>query len=308
MKAVNKTQLIFIQIFAVNLCISLAKLICGFMTNTLSMVADGFHSLLDTIANLVGIAGLTASLKPPDKEHPYGHKKFEALAAIAISFMMFTASLHVFTEVLDRYLEPSGKHPHVGLLSYLIIIGSMIVSYFVHRYEHDQAHKLDSALLEADAKHTLSDVLTSVAVLAALVGAHFKLYFVDAVASLGVVYFILKGGYEIIISHMGPLVDAAVHDPKMIAELALEAPGVIGVHKVRSRGAKDHSFVDLHIEVSGDISVKEGHKIAKHVEQTLKERLQGLIEVSVHLDEPVDIADSTSGSTEISADGREETG
>lgn len=308
MKAINKTQLIFIQIFGVNLLISLAKLICGFSTNTLSMVADGFHSLLDTIANLVGIAGITASVKPPDDKHPYGHKKFEALAAIAISFMMFTASLHVFTEVLDRYLVPEGKHPEVGLLSYVVIIGSMFVSYIVHKYEHDQAHKLDSSLLEADSKHTLSDVLTSIAVLAALIGAHFKLYFVDAVASLAVVYFILKGGFEIIMSHMGPLVDEVVHDPKTIAELALEVDGVKGVHKIRSRGAKDHSFVDLHIEVSSRLTVKEGHRIAKRVEQTLKDKVQGLVEVSVHLDEPVDEPVVTDLPKEISADGPSETG
>ncbi len=298
MKAFNKTQFILFQIFGINLCISLAKLICGFLTNTLSMVADGFHSILDTIANLVGIAGVTASLRPPDDKYPYGHKKFEALAAIAISFMMFTASLHVFTEVIDRYIQPEGKHPEVGLASYIVIIGSMIVSYLVHKYEHKQAHALDSSLLEADAKHTFSDVLTSVAVLAALIGAHFKLYFVDALASLCVVCFILKGGYEIIISHMGPLVDAAVHDPKSIAEIALQIPGVIGVHKVRSRGAKDQSYIDMHIEVSGDITIKEGHKIAVIVEQTLKEKLQGLFEVSVHLDEP----------TVKSVDGPAETG
>jgi len=286
MKAFNKTQLIFTQVFGVNLCISLAKLICGFMTNTLSMVADGFHSILDTIANLVGIAGVSASLKPPDDKHPYGHKKFEALAAIAISFMMFTASLHVFTEVINRYIEPEGKHPEVGLLSYAVIVGSMIVNFLVHKYEHEQAHALDSSLLEADAKHTFSDVLTSIAVLAALIGAQLKLYFVDGLASLCVVFFILKGGYEIIISHMGPLVDAAVHDPQSIAEIAIAVPGVVGVHKIRSRGTKDHSFVDMHIEVPGELTIKEGHKIADLVEETLKEKIQGLIEVSVHLDEP----------------------
>lgn len=291
MKTLHKTRLIFFQVFGINLCISLAKLICGFLTNTLSMVADGFHSILDTISNLVGIAGISTSLKPPDEKHPYGHKKFEALAAIAISFMMFTASLHVLTEVVDRYLQPEGKHPEVGLLSYVVMLGSMFVSYLVHKYEEKKAHELDSSLLKADAKHTMSDVLTSGAVIAALVGAQLKLYFVDALASLAVVFFILKAGYEIIISHMGPLVDAAVYDTKTIAEIAIAVPGVVGVHKIRSRGAKDQSYIDMHIEVSGDLTVREGHRIANQVEQTLKEKLEGLAEVIVHLDEPQPVSE-----------------
>lgn len=303
MKKLHNTRLIFLQVFGINLCISLAKLVCGFLTNTLSMVADGFHSILDTISNLIGIAGISTSLKPPDDKYPYGHKKFEALAAIAISFMMFTASLHVFTEVVDRYLEPEGKHPEVGLLSYVVIVGSIIVSYFVHKYEEKKAHELDSSLLEADAKHTLSDVLTSLAVVAALIGAQLKLYFVDGIASLAVVYFILKAGYEIIISHMGPLVDAAVHDTKTIAEIAIEVPGVVGVHKIRSRGAKDQSYIDMHIEVSGDLTVREGHLIASQVEQTLMQKLSGLAEVIVHLDEP----QSETKFTEKSSDDPEET-
>ncbi|MBZ0188519.1 MAG: cation transporter, partial [Candidatus Obscuribacterales bacterium] len=91
---------VFWQTLWLNLLVSTSKLICGFYTNTLSMVADGFHSLLDASSNVLGIVGLTISLAPPDEGHPYGHRKFEALAAIGISFLMFLAGSEVLKEAM----------------------------------------------------------------------------------------------------------------------------------------------------------------------------------------------------------------
>lgn len=278
-------RLVFVQTLFLNLLVALSKLVCGFATHTLSMVADGFHSLLDSLSNVIGIIGLTISLKPPDEGHPYGHRKFEAVAAIAISFMMFFAGFHVISDVIARLTAENPEVPEVGLVSYIVIAFSMIVNVLVTIYQKKKAKKLQSTLLEADSEHTLSDIFVSMGVVIALVAAQFQLFVVDVLASVIIVVAIFKAGYGIVSSQFGTLVDAAVLDPQDIEEIVLQTPGVVSCHKIRTRGMIDHVFLDLHVQVPGDLTVKEGHSIAYEVEDKLKSHSSGIVDVVVHIEE-----------------------
>ena len=122
-------------------------------------------------------------------------------------------------------------------------------------------------------------------VVIALVAAQFQIYFVDVIASMIIVAFIFKAGYEIVSAQFGVLVDAAVLDPKEIEELVLEVPKVVSCHKIRTRGHQDHVFLDLHVQVPETLTVKEGHVVAYQVEESLKSHSCGIVDVVVHIEE-----------------------
>lgn len=281
-------RLVFWQTLGLNLLVSAGKLICGFTTNTLSMVADGFHSLLDASSNIIGIVGLTISMKPPDDGHPYGHRKFEAIASIVISFMMFLACFNILSGIFERVALNKPVVPTVGLVSYMVMAVTLVVNIIITTYEKKKAKELNSKLLAADAAHTLSDIFVSTGVVIALVAAQFQIYLVDAIASLFIVGFIFKAGFGIIMSNLGTLVDAAVLDPDYIERIVRSVPGVVSCHKIRSRGMQDHIFLDLHVQVPGHLTVEEGHKIAFAVEAKIKAQAEGVMDVVVHIEEAHD--------------------
>ena len=280
----KEARTVFVQTLGLNLLVSFSKLGIGISTSTLSMIADGFHSLLDASSNILGIIGLTISSKPADEGHPYGHRKFEALAAIGISFLMFFACFEVISEVVKRIMSQGGA-PESTPASYLVMVATIIINILVSRYESKKGAELHSSLLEADSKHTLSDVFVSIGVIVSLLAVNFKFYFVDVVASLLIVLVIFKAGYEIIQAHLGILVDAAALEPEEVKKLVLKVPGVLDCHKIRSRGLDDHIFIDLHVQVRGHITVEEGHKIAYQVEDLLMKEIGGVEDVMVHIEE-----------------------
>ncbi len=279
---------VFVQTLGLNLLVSIAKLVCGFMTCTLSMIADGFHSLLDASSNVIGIIGLTISIQPADAGHPYGHKKFEALAAMAISFLMFFACFNVISQVFDRVVFGHGTPPKVTAASYIVMVVTVLINIGVTTYERRKAQSLKSPLLRADAAHTLSDIYVSMSVIVAIIAAQFQLYWIDLTASVLIVLAIFRAGYGIILAHLGTLVDAAILDPSFVEKLVLDVPGVLSCHKIRSRGMHDYIFLDLHVQVPGHLTVEEGHKIASAVEAKLKSESEGIMDVTVHIEDPVE--------------------
>lgn len=293
-----KVRRILVTVFAINVCLSAGKLWLGFSSATLSLVAEGFHSLLDSSANIVAVLGLTVSLKPPDEDHPYGHRKYEALSAIAISFFMFLASFEVLQEIVHRLLSSEKHVAAPNVFCFLLVVINLIANFAISAWESDRAKVLKSNLLLADSKHTMSDVWSSIAVLIALLAVHFKLQFVDTLSSLLIVGIILHAGYEVIISHLGPLTDSAMIDAANLEKLVMSVPGVLGCHKIRSRGMEDHIFVDLHVQVKKSISIEEAHSISFAVEKAIKLSDSRIYEILVHLeDDNPPIAESNSKMT-----------
>lgn len=284
----HRARRVFLVTLGLNLLVAASKLSWGLFSNALSMTADGCHSLLDASSNIVGMIGLTLSAKPPDAGHPYGHRKFEALAAMFISFLMFLASYEVLSECVRRLLAPQTEVPVVSIASYVIMFGTMIVNIFVSSYERRQGEMLRSPLLIADSKHTLSDVFATIGVLVSLVAIQLRFPIMDVVASVCIVGVILRAGYGVIINNLGSLVDAAILDVAFIEGLVLSVPGVRGCHKVRSRGMLDSIFIDLHVQVPRNISVEEAHAISGKVEEKLKDASPGVVEVLVHIEDDLD--------------------
>jgi len=276
---------ILITVLVVNVLLSVLKLVLGFLTHTLSLLAEGFHSLLDSSANAVAILGLNVSMKPPDEGHPYGHRKFEAISAIAISFFMFLASFEVLQQIIERLTAAQGQQPVTSPLNFGVVFLNLLASLCISRWEAKRGRELSSRLLLADSKHTLSDLWSTVAVLASLVSIAMNLHFVDIIASMFIVGIILHAGWEVIMSHLGPLVDSAVVKVDEVEKEVLAVPGVVSCHKIRSRGMEDNIFLDLHVQVPRHLTIEQAHNISFEVEGRLKQWDNRIFEVLVHLED-----------------------
>jgi cation diffusion facilitator family transporter len=154
---------IFLLVLGANLVLSVIKLVYGISGGLLTMVADGLHSLLDCSSNALAAVGSHMSMKPPDADHPYGHRKFDALAAMIISFIMFFSCYEILTEAFHRFCTHE-QIQHVNVLGYLILALTLTVNLIVSKYEQHYGKKLNNSLLLADAKHSMSDVYTTVVV------------------------------------------------------------------------------------------------------------------------------------------------
>ena len=195
---------------------------------------------------------------------------------------MFLACFNILSTVFERLGSHHYILPEVTPISYYVMLGTS-VNLIVSRFERRKGLELKSQLLIADSTHTFSDLLASLTVIASLLAVQLHYPFLDIVASIVIVGFILRAGFEIVTSHIGTLIDAATLNPNEIAALVLDVPGVIGCHKIRSRGMSDHVFIDLHVQVQSQLSIEQAHKIAYSVEERLKNAGLGAVDVPVFI-------------------------
>lgn len=279
-----------IMIFALNLSVAFLKGGYGLLTNSLSMSADGMHSLLDSSSNIIGLVGISLASRPPDREHPYGHAKFENFASVGIAVLLFYSCFHLILEALDRFQHPT--HPQVTQLSFVIMAVTLIINITVSSYENTLGKKLKSSILVADSLHTRSDILASAGVILGLVAAKNGYPLADPAIALFICVLIALTGLQIIRESSRVLLDRAAIDERVIAELAGSIDRVGSCHNIRTRGPAGEVYVDLHIGVDPSLSIDEAHKVGEEVEQTIKSRIEGVRDVAVHI-EPWDEAGRT---------------
>ncbi|HXH27925.1 MAG TPA: cation diffusion facilitator family transporter [Candidatus Polarisedimenticolia bacterium] len=274
------------QVLLLNLLVAVAKLVYGNVTGAISMLADGLHSLMDSSSNIVGLVGTAVAARPPDPGHPYGHRKFEVISALGIVFLLGLACYEILSNSLTRLFE--GGTPIVTPLSYVIMLLTMAVNGGVSVYEQRRGRALASVILVADSLHTRSDLFASMAVLIGLTGSRLGVAWLDPVAAIVVVLLIARVGYRIVVASLDVLADARVFHPEEIAATAMEVPGVIDCHDVRSRGLPDHVHVDFHLTVAPDTPTRTSHAIAHQVVDLIQERFPGVRDVTPHVEPPED--------------------
>jgi len=272
------------QVLGLNLLVAFAKLICGGLTGAISMLADGIHSLMDSSSNIVGLIGTAVAARPPDHGHPYGHRKFEVIAALGIVFLLGLACYEILSSSVGRLF--TGKAAQVTFWSFAVMLATMAINGGVSMYEHARGSALRSPILLADSLHTRSDLFASTAVLAGLIGTRLGQPWLDPVAGIVVVFFIARVAYRIITSSLDVLADARVYHPDEIASAAMEVPGVLDCHDVRSRGLPDHVHIDFHLTVAPDTTTSESHAIAHRVVDLIQERFPGVRDVTPHVEPP----------------------
>ena len=272
------------RVLVLNVAVAAAKLVFGYASGTVSMVSDGFHSLTDSASNIMGLVGLRAARKPPDEDHPYGHRKYETLAAAGIFVFLLFVVVEVVRAAFDR-LAGVGA-PEVSAVSFVVMIVTLAINLMVVRYESARGRALNSELLLADATHTRSDVFTSIAVLVALVGTRLGYPLVDPIAGLVIAIFIARTGLEIARDTSGILADRVVMAEDDIRSVVLSVPEVVGCHRIRTRGSADYTFLDLHVWVPADMPLVEAHRISHVVKDRLMQKYPQIADAIIHIEPP----------------------
>ena len=280
----SEVRRVLARILFLNLAVAFAKIFYGQLSGSISILSDGFHSLTDGASNIVALVGLQLAAKPPDANHPYGHRKFETLAAGGIALFLLIVVVEVTQAALVRFR--SGGAPSVTAASFGIMLVTLGINVAVVRAERRAAHRLSSELLLADARHTQSDVLTSIAVIAALAGSALGYALLDPLAALVIVGFIGYAGFDIARDAARILSDQIVISEEDVRRVVDAVPNVLGCHRIRSRGSADHVFLDLHVWVDGKTPLTEAHAVSHQVKDVLMEHYPQIADAIIHIEPP----------------------
>ena len=278
----SQVRKVLIITLILNSAVALAKIIYGYITNSLGMTSDGFHSFFDGISNVVGLFGIWIASHPPDEDHPYGHKKYETLFTIIIALMIFVTCFQILKKVYLAFIDD-----HTTLVtgtSFFIMAVTMGVNVFVMRYEARKGKELGSDFLIADALHTKSDILASSAVITGLILARFGINWADIVVGIIITFFIARIGYKILRDASSVLVDTVCIDTSAVEQAVHEIEGVKGCHSIRTRGQVNAVYLDLHVVVESKLSTEESHGIADNVEKKIKNDFPSVVDIIVHIE------------------------
>jgi len=271
-------------VFFLNLVVAGAKIALGYYTGAISVLSDGFHSLTDTASNVVALAGVRVARQPPDADHPYGHRKFETMASVGILLFLLLVLVQVLWAAGERLM--TGGAPTVTALSFGVMGGTFLVNLAVVLYERREGFRLSSEVLLADAHHTQSDLLTSGAVIAALIAVQLGYPVLDPIAAIVVAVFIGHACWEIFEDTSRILADRAVIASDDISEVVRSVPEVVGCHHIRSRGSSDHVFVDLHVWLDPGMRLDEAHRISHVVKDLIMAKYPQIKDAVIHIEPP----------------------
>ncbi|GAB5046032.1 cation diffusion facilitator family transporter [Thermodesulfovibrio sp. TK110] len=279
-KQIRKVLLITLLL---NLSVSSAKIIYGWLTNSVAIYSDGFHSLFDGISNIGGLIALSIASHPPDKEHPYGHRKFETVFAIFIGVLMSLTAIEIVRNVYESFIE--AKKPETDEKAFIVLLSTLMVNIFVSFYEKKKGKELKSEFLIADSAHTKVDIYITIGVIASVVITTLTEFsFVDPIAGLIVGVFVGREAILIIKEAAHILADRTALDGKKIVSIVETCRDVEACMDVRTRGTPGGIFVDLKILVNPSLSVLEAHNIAERVEELIKKEFPDVVDVVVHVE------------------------
>jgi cation diffusion facilitator family transporter len=282
MDRTSEIRKVLLITLALNILVSVAKVFYGYITGSISIFSDGFHSLFDGVSNIVGLIGIYIASHPPDEKHPYGHRKYETVFTIFVGLLMLATCFEVFKKVYESLIWRHVTTVTAG--SFWVMVVTMLINIFVSIYERRMGTRLNSEFLIADSKHTKSDIYVSIGVIVSLVFIKLGFPIADPIAGAIVGIFIAKAGIEIIRESTETLVDRIQMDTSIIEEIVCRVNGVMECHEIRTRGAKSHVFVDLHVLVDPSLSVEDAHRIAETVEKEIKDKISEIVDVVVHIE------------------------
>jgi cation diffusion facilitator family transporter len=274
-----------------NLLLSAGKIAGGLLGRSNALIADGVESLLDLFSSLLIWGGLKYAAKPPDAEHPYGHGKAESLATLIGAFVLATAGAFIaHTSIVQLVAVAHGQIPHrPSPYTLLILIGVILIKETLYQVMAGRARRIGSNALLADAWHHRSDAVTSIA---AFIGISISLLggrgyeAADDWAALFACVVIFYSAYNMLRLSLGDMMDARVSPDAeaMVMKITCSVPGVLSAEKCRVRKSGLSYIADLHIRVSGGISVTEGHDISHQVKDLLLASELPLEDVTVHVE------------------------
>lgn len=278
----NAVRRVLLVTLGLNVAVACAKIGYGHAAHVLSIRADGFHSLTDSSNNLIGLVGVGLASRPADDGHPYGHGKFEVIAAGIVGLSLLGMAVDVAYSSFERLTGAFVPAPTIDLGAFAVLLVTLAVNVGVARWEGARGKELHSPMLLSDAAHTRSDVLVTLGVLVTVLVVRLGLPLADVVAAVGVAGFIAWAGIGVLRQNLGYLADSATLDPTEVERVACSVPGVASAHKIRTRGMPGSIYVDLHIQVAPTLTVVDGHRVTHWVIDAIKTEFSGVRDVLVH--------------------------
>lgn len=263
---------------AANTAALAAKALVGTATGSAAVLGDAIHSLADVANNVVAFVALRVSAEPPDRDHPYGHRKFETLAVFGLAVLLAVLAV----EIAWRGWSP-GREIIRNDWGLALMLGVLALNIGISSWEGWWARRLDSDLLRADARHTFSDVLVTLAVIAGWQFAARGYRWLDSVSAWLVSALILSLAYGLFRRAIPVLVDQSLIPPEEVAAVVDSIPGVRATRRVRSRGRGEDGRIDVVVSVDAGFSTLASHAIADEIERALGERFR-VRDVSVHVE------------------------
>lgn len=286
MKKLDSAYKVSIISIVVNIVLFVFKLIAGIIGHSKAMLSDAIHSASDIISTIIVIIGIFISRKQSDDKHPYGHEKFECIAAIILSAMLFGLGISIALDGITSILNKSyliTKTPTIIALIAAII--SIIIKEWMYQFTIKASIKENSNALHADAWHHRSDALSSIGALigigASMLG--FKLF--DPLASIIIAICIIKAAFDILIDGINKMVDTSAGNEvlKNIANIISEEKEIKNIDSLKTRLFGSKLYIDLEIAVDKNLSLVEAHDIAHKVHDLLEEKIKNCKHCMVHV-------------------------
>ena len=277
----HKVQRVILIEGSVNVVVLAAKLVVGLSTGSLAIIGDAIHSFTDVVNNIVAWIVIRVSSSPPDREHPYGHRKFETLAVFFLASLLVVLSFELAMRAINKDdTEIENSAWGLGVMLFVLIINIALAI-----WQRKWSRKLKSDLLLADATHTFADVLTTIVVIAGWQLSTMGYLWLDRICALGVSFLVFYLAYSLFKRAFPILVDQFALDPELLSKTIQDVQGVREVNRVRSRWIGSEKSVDLVIAVDPELSTTDSHDIATNVESLIEEKY-GVSDISIHV-EPV---------------------
>lgn len=275
----------------VNILLSFLKLIAGFFTGSLALLADGFHSLSDLASDLVVYVGLSFAEKPDDNDHHFGHGKFETFSAFIVGVLLGIAGVVIAKDSIIMFISVYNGTilSSPGLLALIVAILSVFVKEALYRYTLKAGKKINSPSVIANAWHHRSDSFSSIGVSIGIAGAIFiggKWAILDPIAGIIVGVILFREAMIIIRTNVAQLLDASLGNESMLViyETIKEVPECSEPHNIRTRMVGKRAVISLHIRIDDNLSIKEGHDISDSLENKLKLQFGESSIVTVHVE------------------------
>lgn len=272
-----------------NLILFIAKIIIGFLINSISVTADAFNNLSDSASSLIGLFGVKLASRPADKEHPFGHGRYEYVAALFVAFLILQVGLSCLKSSVGKIFHPEATS--FDIIAIIILVLSVLLKVWLSMFNKSLGKKISSSVMKATAADALGDVLiTSATILSLLIG-HFTKLQIDGFMGTAVSVFVLLSGFNIAKDTLEPLLGEAVDKEtfQRITQKVMSYPNIVGTHDliVHNYGPS-HTMATIHCEVPNDIAIEEAHEVIDQIERDVLREMN--IFLVIHMD-PIEIAD-----------------
>ena len=270
----------------INAVLTIIKLIAGIISNSSAMLSDAVHTASDVLSTIVVMIGVKISSKEPDKEHPYGHDRFESIAAMLLSIMLFATGLGIgYNGIMKVISGASGNLKAPGVLALVAAFISIVVKEWMYRFTKVVAEDINSDALMADAWHHRSDAFSSIGSLIGIFGARLGFPILDPITGIVICLFIIKAAYDIFMDAIKKITDHSCPPEKVekMKEIILKQDGVKKLDSIKTRQFGPQAYVDVEISVLGEKTLHRAHEIATMVYDEIENSFDNVIHCMVHV-------------------------